>query len=178
MSIGDIFLLNTTSQILHESIKGILSFQIKRNTIRKDLFDNMVAKNSAKGGKQEPQEIRQDSLINLISAEAETYLPDINTNLGPFVLHFCNFPVFGLICFCSSLRSRPTAFGWFGFFKGFVISLPWMKGTWLLAGPFRAFGTIKFYAPMHGNKCRRYNFGQKGLRKHMRKNKFEELSQH
>lgn len=52
----------------------------------------MVAKNSAKGGKQEPQEIRQDSLINLISAEAETYLPDINTNLGPFVLHFAIFP--------------------------------------------------------------------------------------
>lgn len=70
------------------------------------------------------EEICQDLVINLISTGAETYLPDINTKLWPFVLHFCNFGAF-----FAHMPAIPL--GSFGFFKGFVTSLPCLNGICL-----------------------------------------------
>lgn len=67
------------------------------------------------------EEICQDLVINLISTGAETYLPDINTKLWPFVLHF--WRIF------AHMPAIPL--GSFGFFKGFVTSLPCLNSIWL-----------------------------------------------
>jgi len=69
-------------------------------------------------------------------------------------------------------------FGSFGFFKGFTISLPWTKRHLAAGYAAQVFGIIKFNAPMHGNKCGRYNFGFSGGGTKKRKGKFQELNQH